>query len=287
LHVSAGGSPCDAQIASQRVDRHSDGAYAVLSLEVACARAEEIELDYDLLFALDPQHRGLLRVTRAGTDASALLSPEAPRFALSAPATAWRTFGDFLREGVWHIWIGVDHVLFLMCLLLPAVVRRVDGRWRAVERARSAAQGALRTVSAFTLSHSITLALAALGVVMLPSRWVESAIAASIVLAALDNVRPFLCAPRWAIAFGFGLLHGLGFASVLVDLGLPRSARVLALVAFNVGVELGQVAIVAAFLPVVFALRRNALYPRFALAGGSLAVASLASVWLWQRALGA
>jgi len=287
LRVSAGDSPCDARVASHRVDRHTDGAYAVLSLDIACASAHAIALDYDLLFALDPQHRGLLRVTRAGATTSAVLSPAAPRFALSAPMSAWRTFVDFAREGAWHIWIGIDHLLFLLCLLLPAVVRREEGRWRAVESSRSATLDVLLVVTAFAISHSIALALAALDVAALSSRWVESAIAASIVLAALDNLRPFLRAPRWVIAFGFGLVHGLGFASVLSDLALPSGARALALLAFNAGVEVWQLAIVAAFLPLALTLRRSAAYPRLALAGGSAAVAGLACVWLWERAFGA
>jgi hypothetical protein len=287
LRIRAGDAPCSASVARHQIDRHTDGAYAVLTLAATCPREHGVALEYDLLFALDPQHRGLARVTRAGETRSAVLSPAQPHLALTGPANAWRTFADFAREGVWHIAIGADHILFLLCLLLPAVVRREAGRWHAEESARSAALDALRVVSAFTLAHSLTLALAALDVVALPSRLVESAIAASIVLAALDNLRPFLHAPRWAIALGFGLVHGLGFASVLADLGLPSGARVLALVAFNLGVELGQLAIVAAFLPLALTLRHSALYPRFALAGGSLAVAGLAGVWLWERALGA
>ena len=287
LRVRAGNAACETRVASHRVDRHTDGAYAVLTLAIACPSPAPLTLDYDLLFALDPQHRGLLRIARGGETASAVLSPAQPRFTLSATPSAWRALGDFTREGVWHIWTGYDHVLFLMCLLLPAALRRVDGAWQPVSRARDGTLEVLRVVSAFTLSHSLTLALAALGLVALPSRLVESAIAASIVIAALDNLRPFLRAPRGSIAFAFGLVHGLGFASVLTDLGLPEGARAIALVAFNLGVELGQLAIVAAFLPLALALRRSALYPRFALTGGSLAVAGLASVWLWERALGA
>jgi len=286
LRVTAAGRACNARVASHQVDAHTDGAYAVLALEIACPDDAALALDYDLLFALDPQHRGLVRVSRGGEIASAVLSPAQPRLALTSPSR-WRAFTDYAREGVWHIWIGFDHVLFLLCLLLPAVVRRSEGRWLPVARGRDAALDALRVVSAFTLSHSLTLALAALGVVALPSRWVESAIAASIVLTALDNLRPFLPARRSAIAFGFGLVHGLGFASVLAELGLPGGARALALVAFNLGIELGQLAIVAAFLPLALALRRSALYPRALLAGGSLAISVLASVWLWERALGA
>jgi hypothetical protein len=287
LRLSAGGELCALRDTELLVDAHTDGAYAVLRFAADCAKGAPDALAYDLLFALDPQHRGLLRAVRGGAVATAVLSPEQPRFLLAAQPSRWRAFADFAREGVWHIWLGFDHVLFLLCLLLPAVVRRDGRRWRAIARARDAARETLWVVSAFTLSHSLTLALGALGVVALPSRLVESAIAASIVLTALDNLRPFLPAPRSALAFGFGLVHGLGFASVLADLGLPRGARALALLGFNLGVELGQLAIVAVLLPLALALRGSALYPRVALAGGSLAITAIASVWLWQRALGA
>jgi hypothetical protein len=167
------------------------------------------------------------------------------------------------------------------------VLRRERGQWRPVRAAREAGTETLRVVSAFTAAHAATLALALSGALALPQRWVESAIAASIVVAAADNLRPFLRAPRAAIAFGFGLVHGAGFASALAALELPGGSRALALVAFNLGVELGQLAIVAACLPLALAARRSALYPRLALAGGSAAIGSLAAVWLWQRAGGA
>lgn len=287
LHATAAGEACTARVSKHQVDRHTDGAYAVLELEIACPTDAALVLGYDLLFALDPQHRGLLRIEARGTTTSAVFSPASPRFAQSAAPRAWRAFADFTREGVWHIWTGVDHVLFLLCLLLPAVMQRVGGAWRPVPRGRDAARETLRVVTAFTLSHSLTLALGALGAIALPSRFVEAAIAASIVITALDNVHPFLRAPRTAVAFGFGLVHGLGFASVLTDLGLPVASRAIALLGFNLGVEFGQLAIVGVVLPLALGLRRAALYPPLALAGGSLIVSAIASVWLWQRALGA
>ena len=142
----------------------------------------------------------------------------------------------------------------------------------------------LRIVTAFTVAHSITLTLATLEVVSLPSRWVEATIAASVVLAALNNLRPVFRGRRWTMAFGFGLVHGFGFASVLADLGLPRDALALALVGFNLGVEAGQLAIVAAFLPLAFALRRSVFYRRVVLWGGSLAIAAIAAAWFVERA---
>ena len=142
----------------------------------------------------------------------------------------------------------------------------------------------LKVVTAFTLAHSITLSLAALGLISLPSRLVESAIAASVIFAALSNLRGAVELKRWVMAFVFGLIHGFGFASVLADLGLPQNALVLALVGFNVGVEIGQLAIVAVFLPLAFLLRRTRFYQVAVLKGGSLIVALLATWWLVQRA---
>jgi len=139
-------------------------------------------------------------------------------------------------------------------------------------------------VTAFTVAHSITLTLAALSIVALPSRWVESGIALSVVLAALNNLFPIVANGRWMAAFGFGLLHGFGFAGALQDLGLPTGSLALSLAAFNLGVESGQLAIVLVFLPLAFALRSTWTYRRLVFAGGSVAIAAIASVWLVERA---
>src|SRR5262249_22796523 len=164
----------------------------------------------------------------------------------ATPVTA--TLGDgtsirsFVREGVWHIWLGVDHILFLTCLILPAVFQR-RGRWQAADSLRDVAREVFEIVTAFTLAHSITLVISAVGLVRLPSRFVETAIALSVVAAAVNNLVRAIDA-RWAVAFALGLLHGFGFSSVLVDLGLPSKELIGALLGFNVGVELGQAAVV-------------------------------------------
>ena len=172
-------------------------------------------------------------------------------------------------------------------MLLPAVMvwRQVAPRaWVPAERWRDVLVEVLKIVTAFTLAHSLTLTLAALGWLSLPSRWVESVIAASVVLAALNNLWPQMLGRRWAVALAFGLIHGFGFASVLSELGLPQQALALALVGFNVGVELGQLAIVAAFLPLALAGRRTGFYKHFVLQFGSVVIALLAGLWLVERA---
>ncbi|MDO9091744.1 MAG: HupE/UreJ family protein [Rubrivivax sp.] len=292
LVVRADGQPCQLQVGAQQVDSHTDGAYTVLPLQLACAQAgplSALELEYRLFADIDPQHRGLLNLRTAQGTRTAVLGPQASvqQFLLSGAeaGSGWRAFVDYVREGVWHIWIGFDHILFLLALLFPAVGFFVDRRWRPADRLGQAAWEVLRVVTAFTVAHSITLSLATLGWVSLPSRLVESAIAASVVLAALNNVWPLFHGRRWWVAFVFGLIHGFGFASVLADLGLPQGVLALALLGFNIGVELGQLAIVAAFLPLAFALRSTQLYRKGVLVLGSLLIALLASVWLAERVL--
>jgi hypothetical protein len=270
------------------LDKHSDGTYAVLSLHARCPRlADTVQVTYAMLFDVDPTHRGLVQWTPAGAQ-----QPQALVFAadsarqqlrLAAPS-ALETLRQYVVEGIWHIWIGFDHILFLVALLLPAVLVRKENAWTPTPSLRRAAVEVLKVVTAFTLAHSITLSLAVLGFISLPSRIVESVIAASVVVAALNNLVGTVDKRRWVMAFVFGLVHGFGFASVLADLGLPQGALALALVGFNVGVEIGQLAIVAAFLPVAFALRATSFYRVGVLRFGSLCVAALASWWFIQRA---
>ncbi len=286
LTVALDGKACQPRVTEHLVDNHSDGAYAVLRFEAPCAKAGGVlTLGYNLFFDLDPQHKGLLRLEFDGATRTAIFSPDAAqqRFELTKPSRVTQFF-DYGREGVWHIWIGFDHILFLLSLLLPAVLVITHHQWRAVERFKTAFWDVLKIVTAFTVAHSITLSLAALGVISLPTRLTESAIALSVVLAALNNIFPLFQGRRWMVAFGFGLIHGFGFASVLADLGLPRDALLLALVGFNLGVETGQLAIVAVFLPVAFALRRTWFYRRVVLVGGSALISLLASVWFVERA---
>jgi hypothetical protein len=205
--------------------------------------------------------------------------------ALDHPS-AWRAFAEYLKTGVWHIWSGIDHLLFLLSLLLPAVLKRRNHQWEAVPLAKPAFVNILKVVTAFTVAHSITLSLAAFDVVRLPSRLTESVIAASIIVAALNNIFPKVTEGRWRIAFAFGLLHGFGFASVLADMGLPPGARVVSLVAFNLGVELGQLAVVLAVMPLAYTVRASTFYRRTVMQWGSSAIAGLALVWLVQRAAG-
>jgi hypothetical protein len=283
LDVSASGAPCALQAGATLVDQHSDGAYAVLPLAGTCSRPDGLlAVEYRLLFDVDPSHRGLLQYIEAGDSHSVIFAASTRTQTLGA-GSAWEQLAAYVHEGVWHIWLGFDHILFLLSLLLPAVLMRREDAWQPAESFRGAFWDVARIVTAFTVAHSITLTLAALEIVALPSRWVESAIALSVVLAAINNVFPLVSHGRWLAAFAFGLIHGFGFAGALRDLGLPSGSLALSLFGFNAGVELGQLAIVAMFLPLAFRLRATWAYRRIVLAGGSAVIAAIAGVWLVER----
>jgi hypothetical protein len=288
LVIGDGAARCSVEFGPVEVNERVDGNYLWLPLTAACPnRLTRLSLDYRLLQDVDPSHRGLLTVTAWGATQTGVLgaSHVAQLIALDHPS-AWRAFAEYLDTGVWHIWSGIDHLLFLLSLLLPAVLKRRAGQWEAVPLAKPAFLNILKVVTAFTVAHSITLSLAAFDVVRLPSRLTESVIAASIIVAALNNIFPKVVEGRWRIAFTFGLLHGFGFASVLADMGLPPGARVVSLVAFNLGVELGQLAVVLAVMPLAYAIRATAFYRKTVMQWGSSAIAALALMWLVQRAMG-
>lgn len=286
LNLASDGSNCTARAAQHLIDNHTDGAYAVLRFNAECPDAiDALDIHYNLLFDLDPQHKGLLKLQSGDHTTTAIFSPERSRQQFSTGHPSGLTqFMDYLKHGVWHIWIGFDHILFLLSLLLPAVLVLHKRKWQSSDSFKASFIDVLKIVTAFTVAHSLTLSIAALGIVNLPSRWVESAIAASVIIAALNNLFPFFQRERWLAAFIFGLIHGFGFATVLVDLGLPQSALLLALIGFNIGVELGQLAIVAVFLPLAYALRTTWAYRYVILNGGSVVIALIASVWLVERA---
>ena len=288
LKLGNGATACRFTPGELLVDDHSDGAYAVLRFSAQCtAPVRQLSVDYRLLFDLDASHRGLLRLDLDGASRSAVMSPDQAlqRFDL-AKASRLATFVQFAGDGMHHIWIGYDHMLFLISLLLPAVLMRRSGKWQPVASRRSALLGGLAVVTAFTVSHSITLTLAALDVIGLPSRLVESGIALSVLLASLNNIWPIVTRRGWVLAFCFGLVHGFGFASVLGDLGLPRAALALALAGFNVGVEIGQLAVVLAVVPLIYVLRNARFYRPGILIGGSSAIALVAGIWFFGRAFG-
>jgi len=282
LRVAGDSAACELAASPSGVDTHGGATFAVLDLVGRCASPpRQLQVHYRLLFEIDGAHRGIVNVRSAAGSASGVVSADSPIFALElAGASSWSTLRRFVVEGVRHILEGYDHLAFVALLLFPIVLGRRRG---ADASARSAVTEIVRVVTAFTAAHSVTLALAAGGYMPIPTRFVELAIAASVLLAAVLNVVPR--APRLGakLAFGFGLVHGFGFANALGDLAGGDTARLASLAGFNVGVELGQLAVVACLLPLLFLARRRAGSRLAVNALGSMACAALAVVWLAER----
>jgi hypothetical protein len=283
---------CELRPTTRSLERRNDGAYAVLYLTSSCTLAATPAIRYSLFAEVDPTHRGLAKIQRPGQPVALLMldpSTDAGTSSTASSGGATRTAQidhsrwAFLVEGARHILTGYDHILFLICLLLPAVLRRTPQGWTPVDKASQAILPILGVVSSFTVAHSITLALAALKIVSLPSWFIDPAIAATIVLAALDNIWPIFPVRRIVVAFCFGLIHGFGFAAVLSELNLAAADFAWALLQFNVGLELGQLLIVVVVTAVLFGLRDWPRYRLLVVRGGSFAAMVFAALWFVER----
>lgn len=288
LVVKGDGLTCDLAPTGQAIDEHTDGAYAVIFFDAVCDKniPSRLTVVYTLMYDVDPYHRGIVTIRAGDRTAGAALGPSRPQASLDLrEPDRWDEFTSFLTDGIWHIWTGTDHILFLLSLLLPAVlVAEARSGWSPVTRFWPACLDVIKIVTAFSVSHSITLSLAVLGLVHVPSRLVESGIALSVLAAAFNNLVPLVNKRVWLIAFTFGLIHGLGFASALTGLQLPPGAMAASLGGFSVGVEIGQEAIVLVFLPLAYALRSTRFYRVGLLRWGSCIIAAIALGWFVQRA---
>ncbi len=285
LKIKIDGDPVDIKPVDYSTEVYNDGPYAAMYFEIALPKTPRfLEVQYSLFFDVDSAHRGLLRLQIDSRTLSAIFRPgQATQQFDLRNLTATERFFDFIRLGVWHIWTGFDHILFLLALLLPSVLRWQLRGWEASPSFRASFLCVLKIVTAFTLAHSVTLSLAALKIVHLNSRLVETVIALSVAFAALNNVFALWPDFGWVIAFVFGFIHGFGFANVLTDLGLERGTLAAPLIGFNTGVELGQLGIVALFLPLAFKFRAREFYRVGVFKFVSLLITALAGIWAWER----
>lgn len=269
-----------------QVTDHSDGPYAVFQFTARCAvEPSQWQLTDNALFEFDATHRALVRWQHGAESSSATLTPTQRTLTLTGERGGFETMREYLREGLAHVWSGWDHMLFIAGLFLPAALRRQGKRWQPVERLGPALTDAVKLVTAFTIAHAVTLCLTALGVVSLPSRVVESLVALSVLFAGFNNLLP-LAGRRtlFVLAWVFGLIHGTAIAGALLELGLPASGRLLALLGFNLGVEAAQLLLVAVLVPLAFALRNWRGYVSAVLWPGSMLVALAGLIWFINRA---
>ena len=300
IQLSTTGGLCQDTSASQELARREDGTYAVLRWRAECPQlGSEINIQYRLLADVDPTHRALVSVSGADVKLSTLRpSAEAQAVSLQSRESGTRSYDlfGFFIEGFLHILHGFDHLAFLLALLIPGIsVASVNQR-----RLAGTLSELLAIISVFTLAHSLTLGLTAFDLISLPSRLVESLIALSVIVAGaqaflvaraasiqkrLEEVaNPWLgSVPLWLV-FAFGLVHGMGFGAALNNSGFGGRSALSALLGFNIGVEAGQLAVVAVALPLIWVLRSTMGFRRVILPGAAASVIVAGALWLFARA---
>lgn len=269
--IDSGGNACNLRLQPRNIALIRYGTAEHLSLPYAtdCATSAELNVAFGMFFELDPGHRVFLRDTR--NSGLQVLTRDRPVAALGDDGPG---AGSLLREGVAHILEGYDHLLFLMLLVLPAFTAS-GMKVRLLHLAG--------IVTTFTIAHSITLGLAAMGFIALPGKPVEIAIALSIVAAGIMNIWKPRHRIGWKLAGGFGLLHGFGFAGALAEIGFGGSDLVLNLLAFNLGVEFGQLLVVALALPFLAVLAHWSRYSAMVVPAASAAGVALGLAWTFAR----
>ena len=281
LQVSTGGADCVAGPVDHLADLLGDGGYAVLRTTLHCPVAiSGLTIRYGALFGIDPNHRALVNVILDGAPHTGILSPSGPVAAFAGSAGLSTMPWQFFQGGVEHLLAGADHVLFIVMLLAPLLLRPRQATAGPMPRLVDA----IKLLTAFTIAHGLTLTLAVLDLAHVPQLIAELGIAATVLVTAVDNIVPFL--PRWRgpLAFGFGLIHGLGMAGSLGPLHLPPATLAVALLSFSLGLEAAQIAIACAATPVASALRATRRASQRLLPILSAGVAVLAMLWMIERA---
>jgi len=263
------------------IDQHFNEPYLVLPIQIQCGESGVLRLSYGGVFAADQTHKLLVNITAQEQNQSRVVSAGQTVIEMDfSKVSRLQMVLDFLWQGMIHIWIGLDHILFLLCLLLACLLQQKTTLDKQAYKKISVS--ILGVVTAFTVAHSITLTATALDWIQLPSRWVEVSIAVSVLIAAVNNIIPLLPRLLW-ITFAFGLLHGMGFAGALGELGLPAEHRLWTVVAFNVGVEIGQIVILAVVLPVMLLLKKTVASSHQYFRACSAGIALMAVFWIVER----
>ena len=295
LSIRVDDSPCEINLSMPNIRSVSGDSYLVSPIQVMCESDGTLGIHYDGIFEHSPTHKLLVNVNLAGqsgvssqsstekTSVTSVLDFDNRSVTYDAVTTSLTAlFISLVYEGVWHIFIGIDHILFLVATLLTVNLVREQKQWQKEPSASRVIKHTVILVSAFTLAHSITLTATALNFIALDSRLVELGIAISVLLTALNNIYP-LIVRLGIITFAFGLLHGMGFASVFADLNAQSNNLVLSVAAFNIGVEVGQLAIVAVLLPLLLWLRHYTFYAKTLMPLLSSVIAIIAINWTIQR----
>lgn len=274
---------CTVSVAHPSMKDISAESLLAYPLSVSCAFLNEVSVRYTGIVSDFPTHKLLTSVTFDEQTSVHVLDSERSFITVVNHENHWgKQFGEMVYQGIWHIFIGLDHILFLVATLLTVNLFRKNKQWVKEQSIKRIIKSTVILVSTFTLAHSITLTATALDFLTLNSRNVELGIAISVAITALNNVYPIIMR-LGLITFGFGLLHGMGFASVFGDLNAQSGSLVMNVLAFNLGVEIGQLAIVALLLPILILLRNVRLYSKAIMPIASSIIAVIAINWTLQR----
>ena len=284
LQFHTGQDACLVSTGSFSVNKRIGVVFAHIPLLLSCKSMQsDMSLDVSPVFIDDIQHHVFWSVSKQGMRWSGILNKDQGKVKLSIQEHNYlQSFSDFLGQGVWHIWTGLDHILFVIILLF-SIERQVNN---SNGRLHPRLHYTLVTITAFTLAHSVTLAMAVTGLLVPDASWIEPVIALSVMLAGLNYIYQFVSERLWLFAFVFGLVHGFGFASMLTGAGQESGSILLDLVAFNLGVEAGQLLLVALVVPMLIFFRNRTVYRDRLMQAGSWCVVMLASVWFVQRLAG-
>lgn len=282
-HIRATGSdgrPWSVSVGGARIDRNH--LVMALTLTPPDGKVTDFDLHYDVIIDRLVTHRAIATI-RTRPEPLGVFDWRTTSLRVDADEGSWlRGVSETVRLGVQHTGEGADHLLFLLMLLIPAPLVSRGGRWRPGGDGRRSAIRVVHVVTAFATGHSITLALAALGVIQVPARFVESLIALSILVSAVHALRPLVPRGEPVIAAGFGLVHGLAFATLLGDMGLSGAGLASSLLGFNLGIELTQLLVVALVMPSLYVLSQTRAYTALRTALAVLGLV-LSAAWLLER----
>ena len=278
ITITNNGSRCILKPVNYKIDNKMalDSRFKIL----CNSRVEDLRIDYRLFFGFDKTQEGIMQIALPHGEKIFIFSPHQKELSLKLLTTyklSFKDFKNFIIEGMWHIWVGIDHIMFLLMLLLPSVLVGNIFKTTLVD--------VLKVVTAFTLSHSITLFLSMHNILNPAEQAVETLIAITVLLTALNNLYPIVSYKKeWLLAFGFGFIHGFGFANAMHGMQLNSVNLFSALFGFNIGVEIGQIVIVLTILPVIYLLSKSKLYKQIILPTLSILIANIALLWAIDRA---
>lgn len=279
IQITRNTAKCQFNSALTDIKQIADRTYAEFSLQSPCPSTDsQLTVEANYLTIVDPQHQLFLSLNNDGKTTSTLLTRSNKKLIIAGDIKLFDSIKAFVREGIWHIFTGYDHILFIMTLIFASLFGI------PVEQQKNSIKNLLLMISSFTIAHSVTLIASALDWIRIPSQWVESAIAATVIFAALNVRMRWVAEKLWALTFSFGLIHGMGFANALRELSIPEQNFISSLVSFNIGVEIGQLVLVGISLPLLFLLAKNSFkWQQQSIKFATALIACFGIIWFIER----